>query len=63
MAEIVNLRMARKAKARSRKEAEAEANRARFGRPKAERLKAEREEERAARAHEGHRLGTPDEET
>ncbi|WP_276199121.1 DUF4169 family protein [Chelatococcus sp. XZ-Ab1] len=61
MADIVNLRMARKAKSRSRKEAEADANRVRFGRPKAERLKTQREQERLARAHEGHRLTTPDE--
>ena len=36
MAEIVNLRQARKAKARTEKEAEASANRAKFGRTKAE---------------------------
>jgi hypothetical protein len=36
MAEIVNLRQARKAKARAGKEAEAATNRARFGRTKAE---------------------------
>jgi len=62
MADIVNLRMARKARARKLKEAEAEANRARFGRPKAERLKMERGLERAARIHEGHRRETPGEE-
>ena len=36
MAEIVNLRQARKAKARTGKEAEAATNRAKFGRTKAE---------------------------
>ena len=36
MAEIINLRQARKAKARVGKEAEAAANRAKFGRTKAE---------------------------
>ena len=36
MAEIVNLRQARKAKARAGKEAEAATNRVRFGRTKAE---------------------------
>lgn len=37
MAEIVNLRQARKAKVRAEKEQAAEANRAKFGRTKAER--------------------------
>ena len=37
MADIVNLRQARKAKARSDKEKIAEANRAKFGRTKADR--------------------------
>lgn len=37
MAEIVNLRQARKAKARAEKDQAAEANRAKFGRTKAER--------------------------
>ena len=36
MAEIVNLRQARKAKARASKEAEAATNRAKFGRTKTE---------------------------
>ena len=36
MAEIVNLNRARKAKARAEKQAEAAANRAKHGRPKAE---------------------------
>ena len=36
MAEIINLRQARKARARTEKEAAAAANRARFGRTKAE---------------------------
>ena len=36
MAEIINLRQARKAKARTVKEADAAANRAKFGRTKAE---------------------------
>lgn len=39
MAEIVNLRRARKARDRSAREAAAEANRIAFGRTKAERLK------------------------
>ena len=37
MAEIINLRHARKAKARSQAQAEAAENRAKHGRPKAER--------------------------
>ena len=51
MAEIVNLRRARKDKARAAKEAKAAANRTRFGRPKAERELTE-----AARAIETRRL-------
>jgi hypothetical protein len=56
MGEIVNLRRARKQKARAEDAARAEANRARFGTPKAERRSREAEQERAARAHEGHKL-------
>ena len=45
MAELVNLRRARKARQRAGKEAQAAENRARFGRPKAEkRLEAARAE-------------------
>ena len=36
MAEIINLRKARRAKARAQKEADAAENRAKFGRPKAD---------------------------
>ena len=45
MAEIINLRQARKQKARAEKEARAEQNRIAFGRTKAERdqIKAERD--------------------
>jgi hypothetical protein len=48
MADIVNLRRAKKAKARAAKEKEAEANRATFGTPKPlrELAKARREKER-----------------
>jgi hypothetical protein len=56
MAEVVNLRQARKRKARAADEARAAANRARFGAPKPERAKREAETERAERAHEGHKL-------
>ena len=56
MAEIVNLRRARKHKARAADEARAEANRARFGTPKAARKQREAEEERARREHEAHKI-------
>ncbi len=56
MADIVNLRQARKAKARDEAEARASANRAKHGRPKAERNAAAAEERLAERRLEGHRL-------
>jgi len=49
MAEIVNLRRARKARARSEKDKVAEQNRTRFGRSKAEKAASRAEEERAVR--------------
>jgi hypothetical protein len=55
MAEIVNLRQARKRKARAGQQREAEANRLKFGRPKSEKEHARREEARAQRVHEAHR--------
>jgi hypothetical protein len=55
MAEIVNLRQARKAKARADKEDAAEANRQKFGRPKAEKQAEAAEKARAARALEAHK--------
>lgn len=56
MAEIVNLRQARKRRARLAHEAQADAARALHGRTKAEKLK-ERAEREAARRHiEAHRL-------
>ena len=58
MAEIVNLRMARKVKARQTAEDTAAANRARFGQAKTERLEVAREAERAARLLEGARRDT-----
>lgn len=48
MAEIVNLRLARKAKARAAKEATASANRAAFGRTKAEKSAAKIDAKRTA---------------
>lgn len=56
MAEIVNLRRARKRKTR---EAEADAaarNRARFGRPAGEKERDRAEERRADRALDGHKI-------
>jgi hypothetical protein len=49
MAEIVNLKRARKAKTRAVKEAEAGENRARFGVPKAARSLTKAQSEKAAR--------------
>ena len=49
MAEIVNLRRARKDKARQQREGEADANRRRFGRTKAEKAADKDASERALR--------------
>jgi hypothetical protein len=54
MAEIVNLRTARKRKVRAEKDEVAAANRAKFGQTKAERDKREAEEKLAARRLDGH---------
>jgi phage protein D len=56
MAEIVNLRTARKQKARAEARAEASANAARHGQSKAERALRTAEAEKAARSLDGHRL-------
>ena len=53
MAEIVNLRLARKAKKRSDQSVEAQANRARHGATKAERQLQRDEADRLARTIEG----------
>ena len=55
MAEIVNLRLARKARERAAREAEAQANRARHGRSKAEREVQSRDAARDARKLDGAR--------
>ena len=55
MAEIINLRKARKAKARADKEAEAAANRAKFGRPKEERSRSKAAKESLDRKLDAHR--------
>jgi hypothetical protein len=59
MSDIVNLRRARKAKARSEAERTAEANRAKFGRPKAERELGSARHELEERRLDGHVLKAP----
>jgi hypothetical protein len=63
MAEIINLRKARKKKARAEKEAEAAENRAKFGRPKEERSQSEAAKDLLHRKLDAHRRedGAPDE--
>ena len=56
MAEIVNLRRARKDKARQQRESEAEANRRRFGRTKAEKAADNDTRERAERDIDGKKI-------
>lgn len=56
MAELINLRRARKAKAREKAEADAAANRVAFGRTKAERDQSRAEAERTTRDLDGKRL-------
>jgi len=55
VAEIVNLRQARKRRARAEKDAQAEQNRLSFGRTKAEREASAAKAELEARRLEGHR--------
>jgi hypothetical protein len=55
MAEVVNLRLARKARERAEAQATAGANRAKFGASKAERAAARAEAERTARLLDGAR--------
>ena len=61
MAEIINLRQARKQKARAEAGKTAEQNRISFGRTKAERKLTEAERDKAARHIDGHKLGRDDE--
>jgi hypothetical protein len=56
MAEIINLKRARKAKARSERDAQAAENRRRFGRPKAERELEEARQSLDERQLDAHRL-------
>jgi hypothetical protein len=55
MAEIINLRQARKRKARADKDAKAAENRIAFGRTKVERRSSEAERTLAERRLEGHK--------
>lgn len=56
MAEIINLRQARKAQARDQARAAGDENAARFGRTKAQKLKEAREADKARAALDGHKL-------
>jgi hypothetical protein len=62
MAEIVNLRRARKQRARQEAEQQAQQNRIAFGRTKAERSLTQAERDKAGRTLDGHRLASVDEE-
>jgi hypothetical protein len=55
MADIINLRQARKQKARDDKKAIAEANRLKFGRSKAEKEHTKAETQRAGKAFDAHK--------
>lgn len=55
MAEIINLRLARKRKARADKEVRASQNRLDFGRPKVEREQTRAENDLAARRLDSHK--------
>ena len=60
MAEVINLRMARKAKQRTDKAREAEANRAKFGQTKAQKTLRQQESDRAERVLDGAKLEKDD---
>jgi phage protein D len=57
MAEIVNLKSARKQAVRAKKRVQADANAAKFGRTKTERTREEAEAEQARQRLDAHRLG------
>ena len=59
MTDVINLRLARKAKDRAEKELLAAANRAKFGRPKSARDTDRTEAERAARQLDGAKREEP----
>jgi hypothetical protein len=56
MADIVNLRRARKDKARQQRESEADANRRRFGRTKAEKAADKDAQDRSQREVDGKKI-------
>jgi hypothetical protein len=60
MAELINLKRARKAKARAEKDKTAQANRVTHGTPKALRTLAQARKDKADEALSGHRLEKPD---
>jgi hypothetical protein len=60
MGDVVNLNRFRKAKARSTAESKAAENRARFGRPGAERRLEDAVDRIERRRHESHRLERPE---
>ncbi len=60
MAEIINLKQARKTRTRRARESEADANRRRFGRTRVQKLADKDAEERADRLHGGQRLEKTD---
>lgn len=62
MAEIINLKRARKARERAAKSDEAAANRAKFGRTTAEKSRAESEAEIVDTRLDAHRLDPPPDE-
>lgn len=61
MAEIINLRMARKARKRDEAERQAASNRSRHGQTKGERLRQEQEAALRAKQLDGHRRDGPGE--
>ncbi len=61
MAEIVNLRRARKARERAERERQADENRARFGQAKAEKDLEAARRDKARRELDGKRIETPEE--
>jgi hypothetical protein len=60
MAEIINLRMARKARARNEAATQAQTNRAKHGQTKAQKQSAKREQDRLDRAVDGAKLERPE---
>ncbi len=63
MADIVNLRRARKTKERAAAEVAAQANRAKFGRTKAEKMASRADKDHASKVLNAHRLDRKDKET